>query len=183
MAAAVAGVAGPGRAGGGPGPPVPDAVPVAVGVSAGVTDAPVLDGVSADEVPVPAEADRPVSGSVTVAAGSEARKVAASGVLMLATACPMPPVGCAERKPTAAGAGMIMPMPAAIRSIRWSSASVATEARSCWFWLCSAVLRSIERPIEAFSLSIETCIATIPVSSTPSTGIQARPRTRRSMTA
>ncbi len=88
-----------------------------------------------------------------------------------------------ERKPTAAGAGITIPMPAAKRSIRWSSASVATFARSNSLRLWSALPFSIARPVLAPSLSISTCIATMPASITPRSGIQARPRTIRSSSA
>jgi hypothetical protein len=79
----------------------------------------------------------------------------------------------ALRKPTAVGGGMIMPIWAAIDSMRWSSPSVATLARSCWFSVDRVDACWTERPIPAPSLSTSTCMKTIPASITPRTGIQA----------
>ena len=52
----------------------------------------------------------------------------------------------ASRNPTDVGPGITMPISRRSRSIRWSSASAETLARSSSLRLCSAVPRSIERP-------------------------------------
>jgi hypothetical protein len=105
-----------------------------------------------------------------------AMKLVGLGAWMFATACWALAPERAERNPTPAGDGITIPRVAAIRSIRWSSANVATLARRSSLVLWSAVPRSIARPMLAPSFRTSTCMATIPASITPSTGIQARPR-------
>jgi hypothetical protein len=109
---------------------------------------------------------------------AELRKVEELGAWMLAMAFErLAP----DRNPADPGAGMIIPIPAARRSIRPSSLREATLARSCSLRVCSADPFSIARPTVAPSFSTSTCMATIPASISPSTGIHARPRTSRSM--
>ncbi len=108
----------------------------------------------------------------------ELRNVEALGARMLAIALETP---APERKPADPGVGMIIPMPAASRSIRPSSLSEATLALSCSLRVCRAELLAIERPTLAPNFSTSTCMATIPASISPSTGIHARPRTSRSI--
>ena len=50
------------------------------------------------------------------------------------------------------------------------------------FWRSSVAVVSTAREMPELSLSSETCIATIPISATPTRQIHARPRRRRSMT-
>jgi hypothetical protein len=111
---------------------------------------------------------------------SEAMNPAGSGGWIRPSAARTPPRGCRDRNVIAVGAGMTIPIRAARRSILWSSDSAATLAWSAWLRLVRAALRSIQRPMLAPSFSTSTWVATIPASSTPSTGIQARPLTRRS---
>jgi hypothetical protein len=75
---------------------------------------------------------------------------------------------------------MTMPMRDASRSIRWASDSEETLVRRSSLRVCSELASVIERPMLALSFSTSTCIATMPASITPSTGIHALPRTRRS---
>jgi hypothetical protein len=104
----------------------------------------------------------------------------ALGWWMFASARPALPSALAPRNPTACAGGITMPIDAASCSIRWSSPSVATLWRKAALRLERTELRSSERPMLAPSLSTSTCIATIPTSITPSTGIHHRPRIRRS---
>ena len=113
----------------------------------------------------------------------ELRNALAVGWWMLAMAAPTLAPWLALRKPTDAGGAITMPIPAATRSIRWSSASDATLVCSCSLRSASSELRCTARPMLAPSLSTSTCIATIPASITPSARIHARPRTSRSITA
>lgn len=87
----------------------------------------------------------------------------------------------ASRKRIDVGPGITIPRPDARRSIRCESESEEMLARNTSSRLWSALERSIHRPMLAFNLSSSTCMATIPASITPSSGIQLRPRTRRSI--
>jgi len=111
------------------------------------------------------------------------RKDVAFGVLISASARPTSIPPPTERNPTAVGGGITIPIRAASVSTRCSSASEVTVARSCWFCIESADPRWIARPMLAPNLRTSTCIATIPASITPSSGIHARPRTSRSSSA
>jgi hypothetical protein len=64
-----------------------------------------------------------------------AMKLLGLGAWMFEIACWAWVPKLAGRNPTLAGPGITIPCPAARRSIRWSSASVATLARSCSFVL------------------------------------------------
>jgi hypothetical protein len=112
--------------------------------------------------------------------GVSERNDEALGWWMLASARPALPLAFADRKPTACGGGITMPIVPASCSIRWSSPSVATLCRNAAFSLERTELRSSERPMLAPSFRTSTCIATIPASITPSTGIHQRPRISRS---
>src|SRR5437588_3506250 len=103
-----------------------------------------------------------------------------SGAWMFESAREMAPLSSARRNDTAVGAGITIPVPAASRSIRWSSASEATLACRASFLVCSVEARCIHLPTLVPSFSTSTCIVTMPASITPRTGIHARPRTRRS---
>ena len=50
------------------------------------------------------------------------------------------------------------------------------------FWRSSVAVVSTAREMPELSFSIDTCIATIPISATPMKQIHTRPRRRRSMT-
>ena len=128
-------------------------------------------------VPVGALAAASVA-EVTISpfAGVSDRNDEALGWWMFASARPALPSPFADRNPTACGGGITMPMDAASCSTRWSSPSVATLWRNAALLLERAELRSSERPMLAPSLSTSTCIATMPASITPSTGIHQRPR-------
>jgi hypothetical protein len=106
-------------------------VDVVVGVAVAVEVVAVAVVVTAVvEVTVPA-ADVVAAG--TIGAGGTGRfamNPAASGVWMLDSAREMAPFPLAGRNETVVGAGINMPIPAASRSIRWSSAKVATLACS-----------------------------------------------------
>jgi hypothetical protein len=78
---------------------------------------------------------------------------------------------------------MTMPMREASRSIRWVSDSEETLVRSSSLRVCSELASAIDRPMLALSFRTSTCIAMMPASMTPRTGIHARPRTRRSSSA
>jgi hypothetical protein len=112
--------------------------------------------------------------------GVRDRNDEALGWWMFASARPALPSALADRKPTACGGGITMPIVPASCSIRWSSPSVATLWRKPAFSLERTELRSSERPMLAPSFRTSTCIATIPASITPSTGIHQRPRISRS---
>jgi hypothetical protein len=152
-----------------------DGVAVAVAVVLAVLELAVL-GEAARMTPL--ELDMMSVVATDPFAPPELRKVDELGSWMLATAFATP---APERNPAEPGVGMIIPIPAARRSIRPSSLSEATLARSCSLRVCSAEPLSIERPTLAPSFSTSTCMVTIPASISPSTGIHARPRTSRSI--
>jgi hypothetical protein len=181
-----------------------DAVPDAAGVcvdealrvelGAGVVAA--VDVVGGDDADVAGAADAALADVAPPADGEEldpvatapleeikARNPEAFGAWMLAIARWALAPELTDRNPTPSGAGMTIPFAAARRSILWSSAREATLVLSSSLRLCSAVPRSIERPMPAPSFSTSTCIATIPASIKPRTAIQARPRTTRSSSA
>jgi hypothetical protein len=112
--------------------------------------------------------------------GVRERNEEALGAWRFASAFPAFASECAARKLTACGGAITMPIEAANCSIRWSSPSVATLERRAALRPDSVVFCSRARPMLAPSLRTSTCIATIPASITPSTGIHQRPRTRRS---
>jgi hypothetical protein len=115
--------------------PVFDVEPVAlageaaaVGLEAGVlaveaAPAGVAPGAPLVEPPKPAADAEAASCALSWAANP-----AGSGAWMFAIARPTFPPCWAERNATPVGAGMTIPIPAASRSIRWSSARLATLA-------------------------------------------------------
>jgi hypothetical protein len=168
-------------------------VPVTAPVAAPVLDALVellVDEVEDDVEPI-VEVDPVVPAGAFAAANVSAvtispllgvsdRNEDALGAWMFASAFPAFASECAARKLTACGGAITIPIEAANCSIRWSSPSVATLERRAALRPDSAVFCSSARPMLAPSLRTSTCIATIPASITPSTGIHQRPRTRRS---
>ncbi len=86
-----------------------------------------------------------------------------------------------RRYVTSAGAGMTKPFTPAIDWMRPPSLSRETSPRSDAFVRSSVLTVSTARPMPALSFSIETCIATMPTSPTPTMTIHARLRTRRSI--
>jgi hypothetical protein len=147
-----------------------------------VDDVGVVSVVEADPVVLDAALAAASVAEVTISplVGVSERNEDALGSWMFASALRASPFGCAARKPTACAGGITMPIDAASCSIRWSSPSVATLWRNEALRLESTELRSSERPMLAPSFSTSTCIATIPASITPSTGIHQRPRISRS---
>jgi hypothetical protein len=145
-----------------------------------------VDGVVAETV-LGALVDGAVAGLVVVLAVVDAAAcwtvlvADALGAVMPASARERIPPPRGERKLSWVGVAMTMPMLPATRSMRDTALSEATCARSCPFAVCRVVACSIARPMLELSRSRDTCMATIPTSRTPSTGIHARPRTSRSV--